>query len=288
MNALWMLFACFLFASMGACVKLVAGHFNIGQTVLARGLLPVLLIGGWMLWRGYSARSVHWKSHLYRSLAGGTAMLMYFSAITLLPLATAITLNNTSPLCMAAILAFREPPPRRVIFALLLGLAGVIMVLQPAFTQDLWLGALLGLASALLGSIAHLNLRELGRAGEPEWRTVFIFSLITCLLSLPMAASLPTGQASKAPQWLLLLGVGFCGGLGQLCLTRAFRSGKAIITASMGYSTVVFSCLYSALVWGDKLSPLSWLGIATITLAGLISTRTASRAVTEKAHGEGD
>jgi drug/metabolite transporter (DMT)-like permease len=289
MNALWMLLACFLFASMGACVKLVGSHFNVGQTVLVRGLLPILILGGWVCWQRYSLRSAHWRSHLYRSLAGGLGMLMYFGAIASLPLATAVTLNNSSALCMALILALHQQqrPPRHILLALSLGLAGVIMVLQPAFSQAQWLGGVLGLCSAFLGAVAHLNLRELGRAGEPEWRTVFIFSCVTSLLALPLALSLPSSsKAAALPQWFLLLGVGLCGGAGQLALTRAFRSGRAIVTASMGYTTVLFSSLYGVLVWGERLSPLSWLGMAAIVLAGLISARPASRAPADAADGK--
>lgn len=274
MNALWMLFACFMFASMGACVKLVAPFFNTGQTVLVRGLMPVVLIGGWMLWRGASLRTPHWRSHLARSASGGTAMLMYFGAIAILPLAAAVTLNNTSALVMAGVLSLRQRPPAHILFGLLLGLGGVVLLLQPAFSAEQWLGAVLGLGSAMLACVAQLNLRELGRAGEPEWRTVLILSLMMSALAAPVALALPSQAATAGwREWGLLLAVGLTGGIGQLALTRAFRSGKALVTASLGYATVVFSSLFGVLVWGEHLSPGAWAGIAAIVAAGLITTR---------------
>lgn len=286
MNVLWMLLACFLFATMGACVKLAGGHFNIGQTVGIRGLVPLLLIGAWVLWQQQTLRSIHWKSHLYRSTAGTVAMLMYFSAISRLPLATAVTLNNTSALFLASILSLRQPPPRLVLGALLLGFGGVALVLQPTFSQDQWLGGVLGLGSAMLACVAQLNLRELGRAGEPEWRTVFLFSATNTLLALPLALFQPSSPAQAgAGQWAFLLAVGLCGGVGQLALSRAFSLGKAIVTASIGYSTVIFSSLFGMLLWGDEISLLSWSGIAMIIVASLISTHPATWARHHAQHG---
>lgn len=273
MNAVWMLLACFLFATMGACAKQVAFQFNAGQSVLIRGLIPVLLIGTWMLWQRASLRTPHWKSHLYRSLAGGSAMLMYFGAITLLPLASAVTLNNTSALFMTAVISMRQRPPRHVLGGLALGLAGVVLLLQPAFSREQWLGGLLGLGSAMLACIAQLNLSQLGRAGEPEWRTVFILSVTMSLLAAPLAAVLPSNVSeAQGLHWALLAGVGLCGGFGQLALTKAFSCGRALVTASLAYMTVVFSSLYGVIFWHEHLSASSWLGIAAIITAGLITT----------------
>lgn len=289
MNALWMLFACFLFATMGACVKLAGGYFNVGQAVGIRGFLPVLGIGLWIVWQQQSLRTVHWKSHLYRSAAGSVAMLMYFAAITRLPLATAVTLNNCSALFLAAVISIRQPPPRLVAACILLGFAGVIMVLRPTFTADQWLGGLLGLGSAAFACIAQLNLRDLGRAGEPEWRTVFFLSSANTLLALPLAVTQPSSPSEASlSAWGFLLAVGICGGVGQLALTRAFSLGRAIVASSLGYSTVIFSSLYGALLWQEKIPPLSWLGMALIIVTSLVIARPATWARPETGHGRSD
>ncbi|PAT00238.1 MAG: hypothetical protein BSR46_03900 [Candidatus Dactylopiibacterium carminicum] len=268
-----MLLSCFMFATMGACVKLVAPFFNAGQTVLTRGLIPVVLIGGWMLWQGASLRTPHWRSHLARSAAGATSMIMFFAAISLLPLAAAVTLNNTSALIMAGLFAFRQRPPAYLVFGLVLGLVGVAMLLQPSFSSSQWVGVLLGVCSAFLSSVALLNLRDLARAGEPEWRTVLILSMMMSTLSFPVSLSMPSNAAAAGlNEWSLLLAVGICGGVGQLSLTRAYRYGRTLVTASLGYATVVFSSLYGVFVWGEHLSPAAWAGIVAIVIAGLITT----------------
>lgn len=285
-----MLSACLLFAAMGACVKLAGGHFNLGQTVLVRGIVPVVMLLAWVVWFHLSLRSRHWRSHLYRSLFGSLGMLLYFSAIARLPLAAAVTLNNTSALFMAAAVTLRQRhmPPLPVIGALITGFLGVALVLQPTITADQWLGGVLGVSSGLLGCMAQLNVRELSRAGEPEWRTVLFFSAACSLFALPLAACLPGGNTAQATpaQWIYLIALGIAGCLGQLAMTRAYGLGKTIVTASLSYTTVIFSSLFGVLLWGDHLSALSCLGIAMIATASIVSSHPAVWVRHDARHGD--
>ncbi|WP_018605473.1 DMT family transporter [Uliginosibacterium gangwonense] len=277
MNLLWMPISSLLFASMGLCVKLSGSHFNLGQAVFARGFIPMLMIGAWILAHRFTLRTPFWRSHLYRSSAGTIGMLLYFTAISLLPLAAAVTLNNTSTLFMALFLSFRQRPPLLILFALAMGFVGVGMILQPAISAQQWLGGVLGLCSGFMSCIAQLNLRELGRAGEPEWRTVFIFSATNSVLSLPFAFLFPN-QATEASvqQVLFLVCVGVLGGLGQLALSRAFGKGRVLVTAGLGYLTVVFSSLYGMFVLGDHLDAVSWLGMLVVIAACLTTIHPAA------------
>ena len=60
---------------------------------------------------------------------------------------------------------------------MLLGFAGVALILRPTIEQDqLWHG-LIGLLSGMIAATAYLQVTALGRAGEPEYRIVFYFSL---------------------------------------------------------------------------------------------------------------
>lgn len=292
MNTVWMLSACFLFATMGACVKLAGHHFNVGQTVLVRGIVPVILLAGWVLWFRLSLHSRHWRSHLYRALFGTLGMLLYFAAIAELPLAAAVTLNNTSALFMAAAVTLRQRhmPPILVICALITGFCGVALVLQPSLTAEQWQGSACGLTSGLLGCLAQLNVRELSRAGEPEWRTVLFFSAACTLMACPLAIFLPGSSPSLASptQWIFLIALGVAGGLGQLALTRAYGLGKTIVTASLSYTTVIFSSLYGVFLWGEHLSAPSYLGIALIAAASIVSTHPAVWQQHDAKHGGGD
>jgi drug/metabolite transporter (DMT)-like permease len=278
MSALWMLAASLLFACMGVCVKFGAERFAAGELVFYRGFIATLIVGGYMLWRRLPLRTGHLGMHLRRSLAGFVSLVAYFYAITLIPLATAVTLSYTSPLFLALLLAFwvKEGQGRRIYGALLAGFLGVVLLLQPTLREDQWLGALLGLGAGIVSSIAYLNVRRLGEAGEPEWRTVFYFSLFSSIGGLPWLLASGTWHGADAVGWLLLLGVGGFGAAAQWCMTTAYARGRTLATASLAYSTVVFSSLFGIVFWGELLPPLAWAGMVLIVVAGIAATRFAA------------
>jgi drug/metabolite transporter (DMT)-like permease len=274
MNALWMIAASFLFACMGVCVKLGAQQFSAGELVFYRGFVATLILGSFVVWRGLPLRTKHVATHFRRGLAGFVALVAYFHAITLIPLATAVTLGYTSPLFLAMLLVFwvREGQAAPLYPALAAGFLGVVLVLQPTLDQQQWLGGVFGLASGVISSVAYLNVRRLGELGEPEWRTVFYFSLFTAVGSLPWALRSLPHQAVDGRGWLLVLGVGGFGAAAQWCMTAAYARGRTLTAASLAYSTVVFASLFGVVVWRETLTATAWVGMALIVFAGIVAT----------------
>lgn len=272
MQSLWMIVASLLFACMGVCVKLGSAHFSTGELVFYRGFVGLLLMAVLARWQGIAYATPHWRRQLSRGLSGTVSLMCYFIAIGILPLATAVTLNYTSPLFVALLLAlwFREPVGRGLFGAVALGFAGVVVLLQPTLQPEQWLGAAAGLGSGLVASLAYLNVRELGRLGEPETRTVLWFSLVTSLFGLPWAVFAGNLHGLTLEGAAILLGVGGFGGCAQLAMTRAYRYGKTVVAANLSYSTVVFSSLFGVLLWDEALPWTSLLAIAIIVASGVL------------------
>jgi uncharacterized membrane protein len=110
-----MVAASLLFACMGVCVKLGAMQFSAAELVFWRGFIATLLIGGYVLVAAPAAGHAPRSGRMYvRGLAGFVSLVMYFYAISMIPLAAAVTLNYTSPLFLALLLALwlREPVRR--------------------------------------------------------------------------------------------------------------------------------------------------------------------------------
>jgi drug/metabolite transporter (DMT)-like permease len=269
-----MLVASLCFACMGVCVKLGAALFSSAELVFYRGLIATVLLFGLIRLNGGSLKTPHWKAQLIRGGTGFVSLVLYFFAIGALPLATAVTLNYTSPLFLALLLTFwsGEQLRRSLMLALAVGFAGVVLLLQPTLRQDQWLAAAVGLASGALAGVAYLNVRNLGELGEPEWRTVFYFSLIATLGGAPWVLAARPAHGYDARGIALLLGVGVFGALAQLAMTRAYRYGKTLVSASLAYSTVIFSSLFGVLIWKEVLPGLSWIGIALIIASGVIAS----------------
>jgi drug/metabolite transporter (DMT)-like permease len=269
---LWMLCAGFFFACMGALVKIGSYTFSITELVFYRSLFGLLVIVLITRFGQKSLGTKYLKLHLSRSLLGLVTLALFFYAISKLPLATAVTLNYTSPLFLAVLAMFflRGEAKPILLFAIAIGFGGVALLLQPSFSSDDWPAALLGLLSGLLAGIVYLQVTQLGRIGEPEWRTVFYFTLV-CTIGSGLWMLVHAIHSLTLPDLLLLSAMGACATLAQLAMTRAYRKGDPLIAGSLAYSTVVLASLLGILLWGETLSAEGWLGVGLIVLSGVIS-----------------
>ncbi len=99
-----------LFACMGVCVKKASAEVSTAEVVFFRGFVGAVMMAALAWTQGLELRTKVPKLHLWRGFAGVSALSLWFYAIAQLPLATAVTLNYTSPLFVALLLAlwFKE------------------------------------------------------------------------------------------------------------------------------------------------------------------------------------
>ncbi|MCX7628327.1 MAG: DMT family transporter [Methylophilaceae bacterium] len=278
LGSLWMLVAGALFAVMGVCVKLGAARFSTAELVFYRsafGLLTLLVIA-WF--NKLPLMTPHWRMHLSRSLTGFVSLVLFFYAITVLPLATAITLNYTAPLFLAIFTAvvLHERVHPRLAGAILLGFLGVVGLLDPTLSYEQWRAGILGLLSGITAGLAYLQVTQLGRMGEPEWRTVFYFTLV-CTLGGALGMILFRFHPLHVTDLPLLVGMGASATLAQLAMTRAYRVGEPLIAGSLAYSTLVFASLFGVWFWNEILSAEQWLAIVLVVASGILSLRVTNR-----------
>jgi S-adenosylmethionine uptake transporter len=272
MQSLWMLVASFLFACMGVCVKFAAVTHSAVEITFYRSFISLILMFGLVRLRGVSLLTPHWRWQISRGLVGFTALLAYFYAITLLPLATAVTLNYTSAIFLAIYLALAGMRLRPgILGALAVGLIGVVILLKPTLNEDQLIGGLIGLGSGVLAGMAYFSVRELGARGEPETRTVFYFSLVSSVCA-GIWLVFSELHAVDRQSGLLLLGVASFATVAQLAMTRAYTRGRTMMSAALAYSTVIFSSLFGALFWGEVLDASAWIAIGLIILSGIAAT----------------
>ena len=278
-----MVLASFLFATMGVCVKLASADYAPGEIMFYRGLIGAVVI--WLLARsrGVSLKTTVPATHFWRSLSGVVAMFLWFYSLGNLPLATAMTLNYMSSVWMAlfliggAAMLGAARVDGRLIGTVLLGFAGVALILRPTIEQNqLWYG-LIGLLSGMISATAYLQVTALARAGEPEIRIVFYFSLGGTLFGL--LTTLWTGiHAHTLKGVALLLAVGLLATVAQLMMTRAYSTGRTLVNASLQYLGIAFSFGYGVLLFADRMTWMALAGMLLIVGAGLCATLLRSRA----------
>ncbi|MBD8530711.1 MULTISPECIES: DMT family transporter [unclassified Massilia] len=299
MPSLWMLFASFAFAAMGAGVKLASEFYTTSELLFYRGLFGFVALFAIVRFQGGTFTTPFKKEHLVRSAVGVTSLWLWFFAIGKLPLATAMTLNYMAPIWMAAglFLAGWWSKTSTVEWPLVLAVGasffGVTLVLQPAVETNQWLGGLAGIASSVISAVAYMQVRKLGQMGEPEYRVVFYFSLTTAVAGL-VGVLAGDGASSGLPFHghtpggaLLLVGIGAAALMAQMAMTRAYRVGKVLVVANLQYTGIVFSSLWGLALWGDRFGWHVWLGIGVILASGIAATfyntrKTAKGAALEK------
>ncbi len=286
MQSLWMLASALLFALMAACVKFASARYGTAEIVLFRSLVGVVLLFGYARVAGQSLATDRAGMHLRRSAIGVTALGLWFFAIGRLPLGTAMTLNFSSPLFStafavgAALLAGRRVSWLRVA-CVAAGFVGVVLILRPSFSAGNEVPAILGLVSGFCSAVAYWHVRELGRVGEPEWRTVFYFSLCGTALGLAGTAFGGFVLPTSLDDILLLVAVGLCAMLAQLAMTRAYGKGRTMLTANLQFTAIVFAALFGLAFFGDRMAASGWLGIGIIIASCVAATALVARQASE-------
>ncbi|HYW15507.1 MAG TPA: DMT family transporter [Allosphingosinicella sp.] len=259
------------FAFMAMLVKL--GHEAGVATVelafyrFAFGLPPLLL------WIAVSGNFGAWRTrrplaHVWRAAAGLTTLLLSFLALALLPLAETTTIGFAAPFFSIALsaLLLGEPVGRHRWAAVIVGFAGVLVVMRPEGRDLPTLGLALASLAAFGAGIVTITIRQVGKT-EGTQTIVLWFSLLSMAAT---GALMPFfGQAHDGRTWLLLLALGTVGGFSQICLTASLRYAPVPAVVPFDYSQLLWAVLLGWLVFADEPGSTTWLGAAIIIASGL-------------------
>jgi drug/metabolite transporter (DMT)-like permease len=280
-----MLVAGFFFAMMGVFVKFGAGEFDAAEMAFYRSFVGLFFIGALVAARKGTLRTPHLANHVIRGVVGSISLIGYFYAMTNLPLATAQTLNYTSPifLAIATVVVLGERFSYWLIAAIALGFGGVALLLQPTMQAGKEAVALIGLFSGVFAAWAYLSVRTLGRLGEADYRVVFWFTVIGSILCAGWQLATSSFHALRWSNLWIVIGIGFCGTVAQLAMTRAYRTGNTLVVGSLSYSTLVFGAIATFFVWNERLAALELAGMAIIIASGILAMRVEKKDEIEEA-----
>lgn len=264
-----MLCAMVLLPIMDGLAKGLSQRYPVPMIVWARYLfhlacmLPVLLLrfGSQGLWPRQAGLQ------LVRGglLLAGTAL--FFFALSLLPQATALALFFVSPLVVtvAAPLLLRERVGAWRVLAVLVGFAGIVLILRPGSGMLGW-GAGLALAAGVVHGFYMLFTRALAGSAPP----LVTLGYTAVVGAVVMSAVVPFVWVRVTPldfATMVLLGVLAAGG--HFLLIKAFDHAPATWLAPVGYFEMVTAVLYGYLAYGDLPDALGWTGILVVVGAGV-------------------
>lgn len=272
--------AVLLFIVMSAMIKAASGQVPPGQAVFFRSTFAIPVILVWIALRGQLRTGLKAQDpmgHVWRGLMGTMAMGLGFAALGLLPLPEATALGYAAPLLTVVFAAMflDERVGLYRIGMVLLGMAGVVIVLAPRLTAFggetvevmQAVGALSALTGAICAALAQIYIRKMV-ATEQTSAIVFYFSITSASLSL---LTLPFGWIMPGPSMtMLLIGAGLLGGMGQIFLTSAYRFADASVVAPFDYASIILALGIGYVVFGEVPTRTMLMGAALVILAGCL------------------
>jgi drug/metabolite transporter (DMT)-like permease len=302
-----MLWGALSFATMGTMTHALGSRCAWMEIALVRALfmyVAMLAIARWA-----DVRLVVWRPTVLwvRSLAGTSSLVCSFYALTRLPVAEVLTLTNMYPIWIILMswAAFGQRPTSRDMLAVASGMVGVILIEQPRLGHDHF-AASLALLSSVFAAVAMLGLHRLKEidpravvahfagvasvvagtvlawqsSSAPSHATATATATATLALALDPAPIAPAGVLGyDATTLLLLCGVGLCGTVGQVFLTKAYAAGMPSEVAVIGLTQVIFALIFDITIWGRALPPIALLGMALILAPTAWITRRSSEVV---------
>jgi len=267
-----------VFIVMSSLIKAVSDHIPPGESVFFRSAFAIPVILGWLAWRRELATGLRVKNplgHVWRGVAGTSAMGLGFAALGFLPLPEVTAIGYASPLLVvifAAMFLGEEVRAFRL-SAVALGLVGVLIVLSPRMNgvegRDISeaFGAMAALMGAVFAALAQVFVRKMV-ATERTSAIVFWFTITSAGLSL---ITIPFGWVWPSPtEFALLIGVGVLGGLGQILLTSSYRFADASIVAPFDYASMIFALGIGYFVFGEVPTLVMLGGAALVIAAGVL------------------
>ena len=212
---------------------------------------------------------------IMRGLTGTTALIIYFNTIQTMPLATAATLIQLSPIftiILAGPMLKESPRPIQWLF-FIISFGGVIMVkgFDARVTPT---EVALGVTAAFFAGLAYNYIRKVKNYDHPLV-VVFYFPLVTVPL---VGAYTLTHWVPPTPiEWLILLAIGGVVTVAQIYMTRAYQLERAANISNYTYLGVVLAIMIGWVFFDETISLLAFGGISLIIFGVIMGSRFARR-----------
>ena len=234
-----------------------------GATSLPFTLAPVLIAG-----RMRDLVPRRWPMHLLRGCLSVVVIGGFIYAVRSLSLANAYSVFLSAPLLVAALSVplLRERLDWRNWLAILVGLAGVLVMLRPTTSGLASFGAVAALIGATAYALSGIAVRVLTRTDTTVSVVFWTISLMT-VFATAMAA--PGWVAIQHQHWKWLLGLGVLAAIGQYLLTEAFRSAPPSVVSPFEYTALLWGVGIDRVVWQVLPSARVCLGGGIVIASGL-------------------
>ena len=264
-------------AGMSAAIHEVAGLVPTGQIIFWRSFVALFPILAYLAVRrelGQSVRTRYPHKHLIRGLLGCAVMFFSFVSLRYLSVGLATALTYLAPILSiaAAMMFLRERPGATIFVGVVLGFAGILLMLYPTLMgAELRNGTLIGVgagvAMAATNALSRVQVKDLTRT-EPPASIALSFALIGAFVGLATAlfgwVELPMRELA------LLITAGLLGGFGHVLLTEAAARAPVSVLAPYEYNGIIWAFGFDLVLLGIVPTPWALAGAAVVVSAAAL------------------
>ncbi len=244
----------------------------------------------------YSLSKNQWKRLALVAFVNVVMQSVFASAYYFIYPAVASLVARTNILFIVLLSFFLFHDERRVIrsprflLGAALALIGVVLVILRRDPQmllhlnvsegDFWLGAAFAVGFAFFNAVYSLTIKHAVKDIPPVLCFTHVAWMTALALSLPMFLSGGhTDLYTQPPIGLFLMALSALLAIviAHSCYYAALRDITAVVSSSMQQLTPLFTCLFSALLYGDLLTPVQCLGGAAIIIGACLAAITQAR-----------
>jgi drug/metabolite transporter (DMT)-like permease len=212
-------------------------------------------------------KTTHLKQHFLRAILGLPAMLIYFSALVLLPIEKLTAISFVVPLIVTILAVFFLGEKIYIYrtLALILGFSGMLVIIRPGFV-DISIGVYMVLFSALLWSINIIITKKISK--DDSAITILAYqSIFMSLLSFFIVLFFWEMPSLKTFTYLILAAM--CGTVLHLTLNHAFKLVDVSMTQPYSFLNLVFASIIGYFVFEEMPDLYTWIG-ALIIFTGVL------------------
>ena len=265
---LWMLLTGVCFVAVTAIVKFLGDGLPAAQSAFLRYLLGlVFLIPMLSALLGAGLDRQEWALFGLRGLIHALGVILWFYAMTQIPLAEVTAMNYLAPVYVSvgAALFLGERLAARRIVAVILALLGALIILRPGF-REVSPGHLAMLGTAVLFAGSYLLAKVMsGRVSAAV--VVGMLSIMVTIALAPFAIAVWVTPTLTQLAWLFL--VAFFATAGHYTMTLAFAAAPVTVTQPVTFLQLVWAVTLGALVFAEPVDIFVIIG-GTVIIGNVI------------------
>ena len=254
---------------MDALAKHLSERYAVSQLTWARFSFHFMILAPIVLYR-HGPRALRPAQPVLQLVRSGFTLLatvLFFAAISKMPIADALALLFVSPMVVTALspVMLGERVGLRRWAAVVAGFLGALIILRPGFGVA-QLGSFLAIGAGVSFALYTLLTRKL--AGSDPPLVTLAYTAVTGAVVMSIAV-IPGWITPPPADLLMMAGIGAIAAGGHFLLIRAFDHAPASLLAPYSYSEIVMATAVGWVVFNDFPDGWTWAGIAVIVASGI-------------------